>query len=97
MAARKKQTKKPRKGAWFVRVRGSYLPVSWQGWLLYVPFTYLIISGLFPFYMILVAADLSDESLRGSLLMGLLLVFILSVPYFVALVVLMTWIARRKS
>jgi hypothetical protein len=31
------KTPKAKKGAWFVKVRGSYLPASWQGWLLYVP------------------------------------------------------------
>ena len=36
---KKKQSKK-----WFVRVRGSYLPNSWQGWLTYIPFTAFLVA-----------------------------------------------------
>lgn len=34
--AAKKPTRNSKKGAWFYPVRGSYLPCSWQGWLMYV-------------------------------------------------------------
>jgi len=30
-------TKKVKKGAWFVNTRNSYMPVNFYGWLLYAP------------------------------------------------------------
>ena len=42
-AKRKLQKNKPE--VWFVPVRGSYLPISRQGWLMYLPFIgYLILT-----------------------------------------------------
>lgn len=29
--------KRNKRSAWFKPTRGSYLPVTWQGWVLYVP------------------------------------------------------------
>lgn len=49
----KKNTPKPRKGAWFVRVRRSYLPVSRRGWLLYIPLITLEAVMLFNTFMII--------------------------------------------
>jgi hypothetical protein len=73
---------KIRKGAWFVRLRGSYLPVSWQGWLTYIPFVaYLAFS-------LIVAWRYSGNNLK---------IVILTVPNWVAAAVVMTWIAKRKS
>lgn len=34
-------------GKWFIKVRGSYLPNSWQGWLTYIPYTALLLMPLF--------------------------------------------------
>jgi hypothetical protein len=45
--AKKKQAKisKPKQGAWFIHIRGSYLPVNAAGWWTYLPFlAYLILS-----------------------------------------------------
>jgi len=73
---------KPRKGAWFVPLRGSYLPVTWQGWLLYIPFvSYAIISLLFVIN-------------RSS---SLLEIVINLLPYWLSVLVAMTWIAKQKS
>ena len=73
---------KPRKGAWFVPLRGSYLPVTWQSWLLYVPFvSYVVISLLFV------------VNRAGSFLE----IVINLLPYWLSVLVAMTWIAKQKS
>jgi hypothetical protein len=73
---------KTRKQKWFIRVRGSYLPHSWQGWLLYIPFSaYLIYSAV-------IGWQNTDS-------FGHALVFI--VPNWIAAAVIMTWIAQRTS
>ncbi len=72
-----KQNKK-----WFKKVRGSYLPKSWQGWLLYVPFvTYLV--------TVFIAVDRNSNSVSDTLY-GIF-------PQWVAAGVVMTWIANKKS
>lgn len=73
---------KPRKGAWFVPVRWSYLPASWQGWVLYLPF--IAYLG-----MTFVTVDGRSHSVSDTLI-GI-------VPYWVAAVVVMHWIASHKS
>lgn len=73
---------KPRKGAWFVPVRWSYLPASWQGWLLYVPFIYFLVVT---FLMV----DRNSHSASDTLI-GI-------VPYWVSAAVVMHWVARHKS
>jgi hypothetical protein len=71
-----------RKDAWFVPVRGSYLPIAWQGWLTYLPFVaYLVYSLFFAF-------DYTGNSLKAVLWI---------VPNWVAAAVVMTWIAKQKS
>ena len=73
---------KHKKGAWFVPVRGSYLPVSWQGWLTYVPFiAYLIFS-------MQVAKEVTSSVATAVLII---------VPNWVAATIVMTWLARRTS
>lgn len=80
--AKRKQLPKHRKGAWFVRVRGSYLPVSWQGWLTYIPFVaYLGYSWYVAF------------AYTGNDLKAVLWIF----PNWVAAAAAMTWLARRTS
>jgi len=77
-------TKKPkqRSGAWFIAIRGSYLPVSWWGWLTYIPFiAYLTYSA--------VAAYKLTDSAAETILW--------TVPNWTAATVIMTWIARRTS
>ena len=42
------KTKNKSKNKWFIKVRGSYLPASSQGWLTYIPFvTYLVLTLLY--------------------------------------------------
>jgi hypothetical protein len=72
----------PRPGAWFIRIRGSYLPVSVPGALTYIPFiAYLVLS--------LIIA-LRDSSSR------VLMIFII-IPNWIAAGAVMTWFAARKS
>ncbi len=67
---------------WFKKVRGSYLPDSWQGWLTYVPFIgYLVISVFVAYY---------HSTSYGEMLF---LIF----PQWVATAVVMQWIADHKS
>jgi len=73
---------KVRKGAWFIRVRGSYLPSSWQGWLSYIPFVAFLIWTL-------VWAVNSTSSLAT-------IVFTVF-PAWIAAAVVMTWLATRMS
>jgi hypothetical protein len=73
---------KAKRHYWFYAVRGSYLPCSWQGWLLYVPFTLFLLT-------VLVAAISTQHSVSDMLYM----IF----PQWVAAAVVMTWIAKQKS
>lgn len=73
---------KQRKGAWFIPLRGSYLPATWQGWLLYIPYlSYAIISLVY-------VIDRAGSPLE---------IIINIVPYWLAALVAMTWIAKQKS
>ncbi len=73
---------KLKKGIWFKRVRGSYLPVSWQGWLTYIPFVaYLLFSF--------------TVGCRDTQSYTLAALFI--APNWIAALVVMTWVAGRKS
>lgn len=67
---------------WFRKVRGSYLPCSWQGWLTYVPFTIFLLTVLF-------AAVRSEHSASD--------VFYAIFPQWVAAAVVMSWFASQKS
>lgn len=68
--------------AWFRPVRWSYLPNSWQGWLLYIPYlAYLVIT----FW----AVDHNSHSASDTLI-GI-------IPYWVAGAVVMQWIASHMS
>ena len=80
--AKKTQKLKVKKGAWFVAIRGSYLPVSWQGWLTYLPFTAYLV------YSLIVAFAYTGNYLKAVLWV---------VPNWVAAAVVMTWIAKRTS
>lgn len=77
-----KKMPKPKKGAWFIKVRGSYLPCSWQGWLTYIPFLIFLLT-------VLVAAVRTQHSVSD--------VFYMVFPQWVAAVVVMTWVANNKS
>lgn len=70
------------KQAWFNKVRGSYLPCSWQGWALYLPFAaFLIIT--------LIEAFRGGRSLAGS--------FYFIFPQYISALVVMHWIAAQTS
>ena len=74
---KKKQAKK-----WFIHVRGSYLPHSWEGWLSYIPFTAFLLT-------VLIAAIRTQHSVSDM--------FYMVFPQWVAAAVVMTWIAKQKS
>jgi len=77
MARAKKKTK-----AWFIKVRGSYLPYSWQGWLTYIPFVgFLLFVWLYAMNGDYTASE------------RLFIIF----PQWVAAAVVMTWLASQKS
>lgn len=67
---------------WFIKVRGSYLPNSWQGWLLYIPFIAFLIA------VVVSALRTQDSALHA---------FYMIFPQWVAAGVVMTWIASHKS
>ncbi|HSX45144.1 MAG TPA: hypothetical protein VLF39_03530 [Candidatus Saccharimonadales bacterium] len=80
--AQKRKSPKPKAGAWFIKVRGSYLPASSAGWLLYLPYTvYLVFT--------LVAALNQTSSWQ--------LAFLFIIPNWIAAFGLMTYIASKKS
>lgn len=78
----RKQKPKVKKGAWFVAVRGSYLPASWQGWLTYIPFTAYLVYSLWA------AFAYTGNNLKAALYI---------VPNWVAAAAVMTWLAKRTS
>lgn len=96
MKIKSQKHNKSKKGAWFVPLRGSYIPVSWQGWLTYIPYLLLILLGFWTFSFPL-RTCISNECSISTI--GSIVTFstIYLVPYFVALVVIMQWIAKRKS
>lgn len=67
---------------WFVKVRGSYLPNSWQGWLTYIPFVAYLVS---------VMMSVSDQDL--SWFNKFMMIFV----QFIAAAIVMTWIASKHS
>jgi len=76
---------KPREGAWFVKVRHSYLPASTIGWLLYIP---LAVAG------ILMLVALSKDIYRGTNIGLTLSEFGLGLVFLYAVY---TWVAEQKS
>jgi len=77
-----KKTPKLKKGAWFYKLRGSYLPATWQGWLTYIPFTAFLL------WVLIWAVDTETSTVQA-----ILIIF----PAWVAAAVCMTWLAARKS
>lgn len=74
--------KRKKSKPWFVKVRGSYLPASWQGWVTYLPFTVFLVAVLFDAFR----TQTSPQA-----------IFYLVFPQWVAAAVVMTWLASRKS
>jgi hypothetical protein len=82
MAKTKNRRPKVKPGAWFVPVRGSYLPASPAGWCSYLPFVAYLI-----FVLVVGIKDISSS----------LVTVLLVVPNWVAAAAVMTYIASRKS
>lgn len=78
----KRKIPKLKKGAWFYKVRGSYLPGTWQGWLTYIPFIVFLVWSLV--WVI---------NIEISVTQAILLIF----PAWIAAAVVITWVAARKS
>ena len=74
----KSRTNKP----WFKQIRGSFIPVSWQGALTYIPMI-----------AFLVAVMVYSLQSAKSVFYGLFVMF----PYFVCTAVVMHWLAKLKS
>lgn len=74
--------KKSKRRKWFIPVRGSYLPHSWQGWLTYIPFSAYLI------YAFVIGWQNTNTTAQAMLFI---------VPNWIAAVVVMTWIAQRTS
>lgn len=83
MKTAKKKTQKNQSThrPWFKPVRGSYLPIHWKGWLTYVPY----VAYLYLTYAML---DRNRSILETVLFL---------VPYWVAGVIVMHWVAKQKS
>lgn len=84
MKTAKKKTQKKTQVAhrpWFKPVRGSYLPIHWKGWLTYIPY----IAYLYLTYAML---DRNRSILETVLFL---------IPYWVAGVIVMHWVAKQKS
>jgi len=75
-------TRKSKSPRWFKKVRGSYLPNSWQGWLLYIPYAAYVIC-------VVLYAYINQWNLGTSL-------FVI-VPNWVAALAIMSWLADRTS
>lgn len=78
----KNMKKKRRHQKWFVKVRWSYLPNSWQGWLTYVPMILFLA-------LILILIHHQNRSWLSTVL--------LYAPYLVCTGVVMHWLAGHKS
>jgi len=78
----KKSKQKVKKGAWFVAVRGSYLPISPLGWLTYIPFVAYLV------YSLIVAFAYPGSNWKAVLWI---------VPNWVAAAAIMTYVAKRTS
>lgn len=69
-------------GKWFKKLRGSYIPSSWQGWLTYIPYvTFLVITFM--------AVNRQEHSASD--------VFFGIFPYWICAAIVMQWLAGRKS
>jgi hypothetical protein len=77
----KKKSAPASKSAWFKPVRGSYIPIHWKGWLTYVPYIAYL-------YLTFIMFDRNRSILETVLFL---------VPYWVAGVIIMHWVAKQKS
>lgn len=73
---------KASKNKWYIAIRGSYLPVSWQGWLLHLAFVLYAVTSA----VVIVQHNSSIPFIAIQILAQL-----------VAATVILTWVAQRKS
>ncbi len=76
-----KKSQKSHTQAWFKPLRGSYIPVHWKGWLTYIPY----IAYLYLTWVLLVP----NRPILDTI--------IFLVPYWLAGVLIMHWVAKIKS
>jgi hypothetical protein len=81
-ATKKKSISKRRSAVWFTHVRGSYLPLSWQGWL-----TYILYAAYLIFTVTVGWRDIHSATIA----------ILYIVPNWIAATGLMTWVAYHKS
>jgi hypothetical protein len=77
-----KKPPKLKKGAWFYKTRGSYLPGTWQAWLTYIPFVGFLV-------LTVIVAFTTQDTVAGVIFM----IF----PQWVAAAVVMTWVASQRA
>ena len=77
----KKTKKHAHKTQWFKPLRGSYIPIHWMGWLTYIPYIAYLVLTYLMFDR--------NRSVWETILF--------LVPYWVAGVIIMHWVARQKS
>lgn len=82
MSKRKTRTSSKSNNKWFIRVRGSYLPYSWQGWLTYVPYTAYLVG------ILVYAMSNTNNWLHAIPIV---------VPNWIVALIVMTWVAERRS
>lgn len=103
VAAVKKTTAKKRTAKlkpWFVYVRGSYLPSSWQGWLTYVPFVLLLLLPLKTIHNAWQDCQNGGTSAfcaNDTDLVVLVRIIAAAAIYYTFVVCAMTILAKRKS
>lgn len=74
--------KRTKKNRWFKPVRGSYLPCSWQGWLIESLIITAFALGMIAF---------KDQNVSGFIVAMIML------PYTLSLGIIATWIAQKTS
>lgn len=82
MMHKRNKLPKKRPGAWFIKVRGSYLPASGPGRLTYLPFLAFLVFSC-------------SAAFEGTDSWTMAILFI--IPNWVAAAAIMTYIAARKS
>jgi branched-subunit amino acid transport protein len=96
--AKPKRTKQVKRGVWFVRVRGSYLPVTKEGWLSYIPFAVL---AVLPLKAVVLATNCpKSQSIfcdNPSVMLVASRVVLPATMYYLVLALAMTLFAKGKS
>ncbi len=79
---RKREIPTSKAGAWFIPVRGSYLPASKVGWLTYIPYSGYLIAALY--------FGIKDTN---SVSLAILII----TPNWIAAIAIMTYLASHRS